>query len=155
MTSNLMAGKRGLIMGLANDKSIAWGIAKATAESGAELAFTYQGDAILKRVGPLAKSVGSEFLMPCDVSDPANLDSVFAELAQRWDRLDFVIHAIAFSDKEELRGRYLDTSAENFSKTLDISCFSFTAVCQRAEPLMTNGGSLVTVGPSVAPFPQQ
>jgi enoyl-[acyl-carrier protein] reductase I len=144
-SAGLMAGKKGLIMGVANDRSIAWGIAKAAAENGAELAFTYQGDALLKRVGPLAKSVGSEFLMLCDVSDPANLDSVFAEVAERWDSLDFVVHAIAFSDKEELRGRYLDTTAENFSKTLDISCFSFTAVCQRAEPLMTNGGSLVTL----------
>ncbi|WP_275297000.1 enoyl-ACP reductase FabI [Jannaschia sp. Os4] len=140
-----MAGKRGLIMGLANDKSIAWGIAKACAEAGAELAFSYQGDALLKRVGPLAESVGSDMVVPCDVGDAGSIDACFDELGKRWDRLDFVVHAIGFSDKNELRGRYLDTSLQNFLTTMNISVFSFTAVMQRAEKMMTEGGSALTL----------
>ena len=119
----LMAGKRGLVMGVANDRSLAWGIARSAAEHGAELAFTYQGEALAKRVGPLAESVGSNVLLPCDVSDDVALDSVFADIQSRWGGLDFVVHAIAFSDKEELKGRYVDTSAENFSQTMQISCY--------------------------------
>ena len=141
----LMAGKRGLIMGVANDRSLAWGIARSAAEHGAELAFTYQGEALAKRVGPLAESLGSNVLLPCDVSDDVALDSVFADIQNRWGGLDFVVHAIAFSDKEELKGRYVDTSAENFSQTMQISCYSFTAVCRRAASLMKNGGSLLTL----------
>lgn len=141
----LMAGKRGLVMGVANDRSLAWGIARSAAEHGAELAFTYQGEALAKRVGPLAESVGSNVLLPCDVSDDVALDSVFADIQNRWGGLDFVVHAIAFSDKEELKGRYVDTSAENFSQTMQISCYSFTAVCRRAASLMKNGGSLLTL----------
>ncbi|MBM2576683.1 enoyl-ACP reductase FabI [Jannaschia sp. Os4] len=144
-TGGLMAGKRGLIMGLANDKSIAWGIAKACAEAGAELAFSYQGDALLKRVGPLAESVGSDMVVPCDVGDAGSIDACFDELGKRWDRLDFVVHAIGFSDKNELRGRYLDTSLQNFLTTMNISVFSFTAVMQRAEKMMTEGGSALTL----------
>lgn len=141
----LMNGKKGLIMGVANDRSIAWGIAKAAHDQGAELAFTYQGDALLKRVGPLAESVGSDMVLPCDVTDVASLDATFDAVKEAWGGLDFVVHAIAFSDKEELKGRYLDTSAENFQATLNISCYSFTAVCQRAAPLMNEGGSLLTL----------
>ena len=141
----LMAGKRGLVMGVANDRSLAWGIARSAAEHGAELAFTYQGEALAKRVGPLAESVGSNVLLPCDVSDDVALDSVFADIQSRWGGLDFVVHAIAFSDKEELKGRYVDTSAENFSQTMQISCYSFTAICRRAASLMKNGGSLLTL----------
>ena len=141
----LMAGKRGLIMGVANDRSLAWGIARSAAEHGAELAFTYQGEALAKRVGPLAESLGSNVLLPCDVSDDVALDSVFSDIQNRWGGLDFVVHAIAFSDKEELKGRYVDTSAENFSQTMQISCYSFTAVCRRAASLMKNGGSLLTL----------
>ena len=141
----LMAGKRGLVMGVANDRSLAWGIAQSAAEHGAELAFTYQGEALAKRVGPLAESVGSNVLLPCDVSDDVALDSVFADIQNRWGGLDFVVHAIAFSDKEELKGRYVDTSAENFSQTMQISCYSFTAICRRAASLMKNGGSLLTL----------
>ena len=141
----LMAGKRGLVMGVANDRSLAWGIARSAAEHGAELAFTYQGEALAKRVGPLAESLGSNVLLPCDVSDDVALDSVFADIQSRWGGLDFVVHAIAFSDKEELKGRYVDTSAENFSQTMQISCYSFTAVCRRAASLMKNGGSLLTL----------
>ena len=141
----LMAGKRGLVMGVANDRSLAWGIARAAAEHGAELAFTYQGEALAKRVGPLAESLGSNVLLPCDVSDDVALDSVFADIQNRWGGLDFVVHAIAFSDKEELKGRYVDTSAENFSQTMQISCYSFTAVCRRAASLMKKGGSLLTL----------
>lgn len=140
-----MAGKRGLIMGLANEKSIAWGVAKACAEAGAELAFSYQGDALQKRVGPLARELGSDFIHPCDVGDAASLDALFEAIAERWGRLDFVVHAIGYSDKSELRGRYVDTSRDNFLKSLDISCYSFTAVMQRAEKLMTQGGSAVTL----------
>ena len=141
----LMAGKRGLVMGVANDRSLAWGIARSAAEHGAELAFTYQGEALAKRVGPLAESLGSNVLLPCDVSDDVALDSVFADIQSRWGGLDFVVHAIAFSDKEELKGRYVDTSAENFSQTMQISCYSFTAICRRAASLMKNGGSLLTL----------
>jgi len=140
-----MNGKKGLIMGVANDRSIAWGIAKAANDQGAELAFTYQGDALLKRVGPLAESVGSDMVIPCDVTDVGSLDAAFETVKEKWGELDFVVHAIAFSDKEELKGRYLDTSAENFQATMNISCYSFTAVCQRAAPLMPNGGSLITL----------
>ncbi|SFH32933.1 Enoyl-[acyl-carrier-protein] reductase [NADH] [Palleronia marisminoris] len=143
--AGLMAGKRGLIMGLANDKSIAWGIAKALADQGAELCFSYQGDALMKRVKPLAESVGSDFLVECNVADMDSLDSLFATIGNRWGKLDFVVHAIGFSDKSELRGRYVDTSRENFRMSLDISCYSFTAVMQRAEKLMTEGGSALTL----------
>ncbi len=145
MPAGLMAGKRGLIMGVANEKSIAWGIAQACREQGAELAFTYQGDALKKRVEPLAASLGSDVVLPCDVSDPGSIDAVFAEIGQRWDRLDFLLHAIAYADKNELKGRYVDTSAENFAKSLNISCYSFTAVAQRAEKMMAEGGSLLTL----------
>ena len=141
----LMAGKRGLIMGVANDRSIAWGIAKAVHRHGAELAFTYQGEVLHKRVEPLADSLESEIVMPCDVTDMPSMDAVFDTLRERWGRLDFVVHAIAYSDKEELKGKYIDTSAGNFAKTLNISCYSFTALCQRAVPLMTEGGSLLTL----------
>ncbi|HEX4569065.1 MAG TPA: enoyl-ACP reductase FabI [Dongiaceae bacterium] len=143
--SGLMAGKRGLVMGVANDRSIAWGIARAVAAEGATLAFTYQGEALQKRVKPLADQVGARHVLPCDVSDEASIDSVFAALEADWGSLDFVVHAIAFSDKEELKGRYLDTTRKNFAMTMDISCFSFTAVCQRAVKLMPKGGSLLTL----------
>ena len=141
----LMHGKRGLIMGLANDKSLAWGIAKKLHEAGAELAFSYQGDALKKRVAPLAEQVGSDFLVPCDVSDMAALDAAFAEIEKRWGRLDFVVHAIGFSDKNELRGKYVDTSLDNFLMTMNISAYSLVAVTKRARPLMANGGSIVTL----------
>ena len=141
----LMAGKRGLVMGVANNRSIAWGISKACAAQGAELAFTYQGDALKKRVEPLAAELGSSIVVPCDVTDMASIDATFATLKEKWGSLDFVVHAIAFSDKDELTGRYVDTSAENFTKTMFISVYSFTAVAQRAEKLMTNGGSLLTL----------
>ena len=144
-TEPLMAGKRGLIMGVANDRSIAWSISKAVHAEGAELAFTYQGDALLKRVRPLAESVGSDIVLPCDVTDPASIDAVFAALEKTWGRLDFVVHAIAYSDKEELKGRYLETTQKNFLQTMNISCFSFTAVAQRAAPLMTEGGAMITL----------
>ncbi len=145
VSSALMAGKRGLVMGVANDRSIAWGIAKAAHEQGAELAFTFQGEALEKRVRPLAGSIGSTLVLPCDVTDDASIDAVFATLAEKWGRLDFVIHAIAYSDKEELKGKYLETSPENFNRTLLISCYSFTAIARRAAPLMTEGGSLLTL----------
>ena len=141
----LMAGKRGLIMGVANDRSLAWGIARSVAEHGAELAFTYQGEALARRVGPLAESLGSNVLLPCDVNDDAALDTVFDDIAGRWDSLDFLVHAIAFSDKEELKGRYVDTSPGNFAQTMQISCYSFTAICRRAAALMSEGGSLLTL----------
>ena len=141
----LMTGKRGLIMGLANDKSIAWGIARAVAAEGAELAFSYQGEQLLKRVGPLAAEVGSSIVLPCDVGDAESLDALFAALKEEWGSLDFVVHAIGFSDKSELRGRYVDTGPANFAMTMDISVYSFTAVCQRAEKMMPNGGSLLTL----------
>ena len=145
MSNQLMAGKRGLIMGLANDKSIAWGIAKACADAGAELAFSYQGDALKKRVGPLAEQLGSDIVLPCDVSDEGSIDALFAALEEKWGKLDFVVHAIGFSDKNELRGRYVDTSRSNFTMTMDISVYSFTAVAARAEKMMSEGGSLLTL----------
>lgn len=141
----LMAGKRGLIMGVANDRSLAWGIAKAVHGLGAELAFTFQGEALEKRVRPLAASLGSDLLVDCDVTNEASVAAVFAALAERWGRLDFLVHAIAFSDKEELKGKYVDTTRANFQRTLDISCYSFTDICRRAVPLMSNGGSLLTL----------
>jgi enoyl-[acyl-carrier protein] reductase I len=141
----LMAGKRGLIMGVANDRSIAWGIASNLHAHGAELAFTYQGEALAKRVRPLAESVGSDIVLPCDVTEDASIDAVFESIGERWGRLDFLVHAIAYADKEELKGKYLDTSRGNFVKSLDISCYSLTAVAQRAVPLMTAGGSILTL----------
>ncbi len=144
-TASLMSGKRGLVMGIANNRSIAWGIAKAAADQGAELAFTYQGDALKKRVEPLAAETGVKHVLPCDVTDDASVDAVFATLKKDWGALDFVVHAIAYSNKEELDGRYIDTTADNFCKTLLISCYSFTAIAKRAEKLMTNGGSLLTL----------
>lgn len=144
-SGNLMAGKKGLIMGVANDRSIAWGIAKAAHDQGAELAFTFQGDALKKRVAPLAESVGSSIVVPCDVTDTPSMDATFAEIEKQWGKLDFVVHAVAYSDKEELKGGYIDTSPDNFAKTMNISCYSFTAVCQRARKLMTDGGSLITL----------
>ena len=145
MSNTLMAGKRGLIMGLANDKSIAWGIAQACADAGAELAFTYMGDAFKKRVEPLAKSLGSEVMIDCNVSDPASIEAAFAQIEKVWGKIDFLVHAIGFSDKNELRGRYIDTSRENFLNTLDVSCYSFTAVAKRAETMMRDGGSMLTL----------
>ena len=145
MSNQLMAGKRGLIMGLANDKSIAWGIAKALADAGAELAFSYQGDALKKRVDPLAAQLGSEIVLPCDVSDEASIDGLFDALQEKWGKLDFIVHAIGFSDKNELRGRYVDTSRANFQLTMDISVYSFTAVAARAEKMMSEGGSMLTL----------
>jgi len=143
--AGLMQGKRGLIMGVANDRSLAWGIARTVAEHGAELAFTYQGEALAKRVNPLAESVGSSLVMPCDVTDGASIDTVFEELGKQWGQLDFLVHAISFSDKNQLRGRYVDTTPDNFRMTMDISCYSLTAVTQRAEKMMTDGGSIVTL----------
>jgi enoyl-[acyl-carrier protein] reductase I len=143
--TGLMAGKRGLIMGLANDKSLAWGIAKALGEHGAELAFSYQGDALKKRVGPLAAQVGSDFLIDCDVSDMAAVDRAFDEIRERWGRLDFLVHAIGFSDKNELRGKFVDTSLDNFLMTMNISAYSFVAVTRKARELMPNGGSVLTL----------
>ena len=147
MTSSngIMAGKRGLIMGVANDRSIAWGIAAAAAAQGAELAFTYQGDALRKRVEPLAASVNSDLVMECDVTDDASMDAVFAELEAKWGKIDFILHAIAFSDKEELKGKYVDTSRSNFDRTMDISVYSFTAIAARAAKLMSEGGSMLTL----------
>ena len=141
----LMKSRRGLIMGVANNRSIAWGIAKAAAAQGATLAFTYQGDALRKRVEPLATEVGSKLVLPCDVTDTASMDAVFATLGREWDGLDFLVHAIAFSDKAELDGRYVDTTEANFTRTMQISCYSFTALAQRAEKLMRRGGSLLTL----------
>jgi len=141
----LMAGKRGLIMGVANNRSIAWGIAQACANHGAELAFTYQGDALKKRVDPLASSVGSSLVLPCDVTDAASIDAAFEEISKTWGGLDFLVHAIAYSDKDQLTGRYVDTTPDNFAKSLQVSCYSFTAIAQRAERLMTDGGSLLTL----------
>ena len=143
--ADLMKGKRGLVMGVANERSIAWGIAKAMADEGASLAFSYQGDAFGKRVEPLAASVGSDFLVDVDVTDDASLGACFGALKDRWGTMDFLVHAIAFSDKDELTGRYVDTTEANFTKSLMISCYSFTAVAQRAEKLMHDGGSLLTL----------
>ena len=141
----LMAGKKGLIMGVANDRSIAWAISKAAHAQGAELAFTYQGEALQKRVTPLAQSIGSDIIVPCDVTDEASMDATFNMVKAKWGALDFVVHAIAYSDKDELKGGYVDTTAENFSKTMMISCYSFTAVARKAIDLMPNGGSLLTL----------
>jgi enoyl-[acyl-carrier protein] reductase I len=141
----LMQGKRGLVMGVANDHSIAWGIARTLGAHGAKLAFTYQGEALGKRVKPLAASVEADLVLPCDVEDVASVDAVFAELSRSWGTLDFLVHAIAFSDKDQLDGRYVDTTADNFTNTMLISCYSLTAVAQRAEKLMPNGGSLLTL----------
>jgi len=145
MSAGFMEGKRGLVMGLANDKSIAWGIAQAIAAQGAELAFSYQGEALKKRVLPLAERLGTPRVYECDVSDMDSLDQLFSELKELWGEIDFVVHAIGFSDKSELRGRYVDTSRENFLMTMDISVFSFTAVCKRAAAMMRPGGSLLTL----------
>ena len=145
MTSQLMAGKRGLVMGVANDRSIAWGIAKALHGAGAQVAFTYQGDALKKRVDPLAASVNSPAVLPCDVTDPASIDACFDHLQKLWGGLDFVVHAIAFSDKNQLQGRYVDSTYENFQLSMNVSCWSFTAVAQRAEKMMTDGGALLTL----------
>jgi enoyl-[acyl-carrier protein] reductase I len=141
----LMKGRRGLIMGLANDKSIAWGIAKALADQGAELAFSYQGDALKKRVEPLAAQIGSDFLAECDVADEASIDALFQTIATRWDSIDFIVHAIGYSDKDQLRGRYAETTRDNFLMTMDISVYSFTAVARRAAAMMPNGGSMLTL----------
>jgi len=141
----IMAGKKGLVMGVANDRSIAWGIADALSHHGAELAFTFQNEAIEKRVRPLAKSVGAEHVLPCDVATKGDMDSVFSVLEKSWDNIDFVVHAVAYSDKNELKGRYVDTTLGNFTQTMDISCYSFTKMAQLAAPLMKNGGSLLTL----------
>ena len=143
--SNVMAGKRGLIMGVANERSIAWGIAKTAAEHGAELAFTYQGEALLKRLEPLAQSVGSDKIMQCDVTEDSSIEEAFALIRKKWGKLDFLVHAIAYSDKEELKGEYVNTTRDNFLRTLDISCYSFTSVAKHAADLMENGGSLLTL----------
>lgn len=143
--TKLMDGKRGLIMGVANEKSIAWGIAKSLAEHGADLAFTYQGEAFGKRVKPLAESVGSKFILDCDVSKEDDLDTVFSALEKEWGSIDFIVHAVAFSDKEELKGRYVDTSLNNFLHSMHISCYSFTSVMRRAHKLMKDGGAAITL----------
>lgn len=145
VTSGLMAGKRGIIMGVANNRSIAWGIAKACADAGAEIALTYQGEALKKRVAPLAEELGAIVAGECDVTDPASIDAVFANVEKKWGKIDFLVHGIAFSDKDELTGRYVETTADNFRKTMDISVYSFTAVAQRAEKIMNDGGSMVTL----------
>ncbi|MGF0537769.1 enoyl-ACP reductase FabI [Agrobacterium sp. ES01] len=143
--NGIMQGKRGLIMGVANSHSIAWGIAKTLAAQGAELAFTYQGDALGKRVKPLAAELGSDFVLPCDVEDLASVDATMAAIKERWGKIDFVVHAVGFSDKNELKGLYADTSRENFVRTMVISCFSFTEIAKRAAELMTDGGSMLTL----------
>ncbi|MBK67581.1 MAG: enoyl-[acyl-carrier-protein] reductase FabI [Rickettsiales bacterium] len=145
MTSELMKGKRGLVMGVANDKSIAWGIAETLNRHGAELAFTYQGEAFEKRVRPLANSIGSDFLLQCDVTNEDELDEVFAELEKKWGKIDFIVHAIAYSNKEELKGYYKDTSLQNFLNSMHISCYSFTSVARRASAIMNEGGSMITL----------
>src|SRR5208337_3745604 len=145
MTSGLMGGKRGLVMGVANDHSIAWGIAKALAAEGAELAFTYQGEALGKRVAPLAESLGSKHVLPCDVEDIVSVDAVFAAIASAWSNLDFLVHCIGFSDRNELKGRYADTSRDNFVRTMVVSAFSFTEVARRAAALMPSGGAMLTL----------
>ncbi|HAA91984.1 MAG: enoyl-[acyl-carrier-protein] reductase FabI [Rhodospirillaceae bacterium] len=143
--AKIMSGRRGVIMGVANDHSIAWGVADALHQAGAELAFTYQSEALGKRVHPLAESIGSKLVLPCDVTDTDSLDQVFSAVEKEWGELDFVLHAIAYSDKEELKGKYVETSRANFRATMDISCYSFTAIAQRAAPLMKEGGGLVTL----------
>ncbi len=142
---SLLQGKKGLVMGVANDKSIAWGMAAAAAAHGADLAFTFQGEALEKRVRPLAESVNASMVLPCDVTDEASMDALFAEIEKNWGKLDFLVHAIAYSDKSELKGKYLDTSLNNFLNTMNISCYSFTALARRAAPLMKDGGSMVTL----------
>lgn len=144
-SKGIMQGKRGIVMGVANDRSIAWGIADAIAKQGAEIAFTYQGEALQKRVTPLAESVGSDIVIPCDVSNDEAIDKTFNLLKEKWNSIDFLVHAIAYSDKEELKGEYVDTTRENFYKTMDISVYSFTAVAQRAAAMMPNGGSMITL----------
>lgn len=145
LTGPVMAGRKGLVMGVANDRSLAYGIANAVRQQGASLAFTYQGEAIGRRAVPLAESLGADLIMPADVTDDASLDALFTAIADKWGQLDFVIHSLAFSDREELKGRYVDTSRENFQRTLDISCFSFTDIARRAAPLMRNGGTMLTL----------
>ena len=145
MTGKLMEGKRGLVMGVANDHSIAWGIAKALSDQGAELAFTYQGDAFGRRLEPLAESIGSDTLLACDVEDIDSVDAVFAALKEKWGSIDFLVHSIGFSDRSELKGRYADTSRENFIRTMVISCFSFTEIAKRAAEIMNEGGSMLTL----------
>ena len=142
---NLMAGKRGIVFGVANNRSIAWGITKDVTQAGAEVALTYQGEALKKRVEPLAAEAGAKLVLPCDVTDRASVEAVFDALAKEWGEIDFLVHAVAFSDKDQLDGRYVDTTEENFTSTLLISCYSFTALAKRAEPLMPNGGSLLTL----------
>lgn len=144
-SAGFMAGKKGLVMGVANDRSIAWGIAKTLADHGADLAFTYQGEAFGRRAVPLAESVGSEIIVPCDVMDLDSVDAAFAAIKEKWGKLDFLVHALAFSDRTELKGRYADTSRDNFTQTMVISCFSFTEVAKRAADLMTDGGSMITL----------
>ena len=145
LNNGIMSGKRGIIMGVANERSIAWGIAAAAAEQGAEIAFTYQGDALEKRVRPLAESIGSDIIIPCDVSSDKAIDQTFLTLKEKWETIDFVVHAIAYSDKEELKGDYMDTSRENFNTTMDISVYSFTAIAKRAAAMMPHGGSMITL----------
>ena len=145
LNNGIMNGKRGIVMGVANDRSIAWGIAEAVAKQGAEIAFTYQGDALEKRVRPLAEKVGSNIIIPCDVSSDEAIEKTFKLLKEKWDTIDFIVHAIAYSDKEELKGEYVDTTRENFYKTMDISVYSFTAIAQRAARMMPNGGSMITL----------
>ncbi len=145
MRGSLMRGKRGVVMGVANDRSIAWAIAAACAAQGAEIAFTFQGEALEKRVRPLAESIGADLVLPCDVGEEASIDAAFAAIGERWPRIDFLVHAIGWADKAYLRGRYLDTPRQAFLQALDISCYSFTAVAQRAVPLMTEGGALLTL----------
>ncbi len=143
--AGLMAGKKGLVMGVANDRSLAWSISKMAHAQGAELAFTYQGEALLKRVTPLASSIGSDIVLPCDVTDEASIESVFDAVTRKWGKLDFLIHAIAYSDKDELKGKYVDTTPDNFTRTMQISCYSLTAVCQRARAVMPDGGAILTL----------
>ena len=145
LNNGIMNGKRGIVMGVANDRSIAWGIAEAVAKQGAEIAFTYQGDALEKRVRPLAEKIGSNIIIPCDVSSDEAIEKTFKLLKEKWDTIDFIVHAIAYSDKEELKGEYVDTTRENFYKTMDISVYSFTAIAQRAAKMMPNGGSMITL----------
>jgi enoyl-[acyl-carrier protein] reductase I len=145
LNNGIMSGKRGIVMGVANDRSIAWGIAKAAADQGAEIAFTYQGEALEKRVRPLAESIGSNIVLPCDVSSDEAIDETFQALKEKWETIDFVVHAIAYSDKEELKGEYIDTSRKNFYTTMDISVYSFTAVAKRVADMMPNGGSMLTL----------
>ena len=141
----IMKGKKGLIMGVANDRSISWGIAKKIASEGAEIAFSYQGEALKKRVGPLAKSIGSSILIPCDVTDSSSMENTFKILKKEWGDIDFLVHGIGFSNKDELRGKYYNTSSENFNQTLHVSCYSFTEACRLAEPIMNEGGSIITL----------